>query len=222
MSGSSGLTAPDVTDMLPVMEVIVLADTHLTGGFGLIGDQVRQAVAQADVVLHAGDVTSRQALVELQSLADTRAVLGNNDHDLIGILPESQLFELEGIRVALVHDSGPAKGRPARLHRRFPDAGLIVFGHSHVPFDELGLEGQILFNPGSATQRRAQPHRTFGRLHIARRPARGPPHRNRALSGATRSRAERGQVETEHLRRIAVDDRVEVLVADAVELLFAG
>ena len=100
-------------------------------------------------------------------MADTYAVFGNNDHDLLGVLPESRLFELEGLRIALVHDSGPAKGRPARLHRRFPDAELIIFGHSHVPIDEAGLQGQVLFNPGSPTQRRAQPHRTFGRLRIA-------------------------------------------------------
>ncbi len=153
--------------MLPDMEVIVLADTHLTAGLGKVGEQVLEAVAKADVVIHAGDITSRQALLELQALADTYAVLGNNDHDLIGVLPESQLLELEGMRVALVHDSGPRNGRPARLHRRFPDAELVIFGHSHVPIDEFGMHGQVLFNPGSATQRRSQPHRTFGRLRIA-------------------------------------------------------
>jgi uncharacterized protein len=153
--------------MLREMEVIVLADTHLTGGFATVGDQVLEAVAEADVVVHAGDVTSRQALNELQTLAETYAVLGNNDHDLKGTLPESELFELAGLRIALVHDSGTKNGRAARLHRRFPDAELIIFGHSHVPINEPGLHGQVLFNPGSATQRRAQPHRTFGRLHIA-------------------------------------------------------
>jgi putative phosphoesterase len=162
-----GLTSWGRIDRLPDMEVIVLADSHLSRGFTTIGDQVLEAVAKADVVLHAGDITSRQALEELQSLAETYAVLGNNDHDLVGVLPESQLFELAGIRVALVHDSGTAKGRSARLHRRFPEADLVVFGHSHVPIDEPGVQGQVLFNPGSATQHRAQPHRTFGRLRLA-------------------------------------------------------
>jgi putative phosphoesterase len=161
------LTAWARTDMLREMEVVVLADSHLTRGLSPIGDQVLEAVAQADVVIHAGDVTSRQALEELQTMTKTYAVFGNNDHELVGILPETRLFELAGIRLALVHDSGPAKGRPTRLHRRFPEADLVIFGHSHVPMDELGIEGQILFNPGSATQRRSQPHRTFGRLHLA-------------------------------------------------------
>ena len=149
------------------MEVVVLADTHLTGGFGTISAQVLEAVGRADVVLHAGDVTSRQALADLATRAELYAVRGNNDHELIGILPESRHFELEGMRVGLVHDGGPRKGRPARLHRRFPDAELVVFGHSHVPLDELGVQGQVLFNPGSATQRRSQPHRTIGHLRIA-------------------------------------------------------
>jgi putative phosphoesterase len=149
------------------MEVIVLSDSHLKAGFAAIGMQVLHAVHEADVVLHAGDITSRQALAELERITETYAVLGNNDLDLVGVLPESRLVELEGVHVALVHDSGARKGREARLHRRFPDADVVVFGHSHIPIDEFGQEGQLLFNPGSATQRRAQPHRTFGRLHLS-------------------------------------------------------
>ncbi len=160
------MTASAIIDMLLLVEVIVLADSHLTRGLGTIGDQVLEAVRHADAVVHAGDVTSRQALEELQRMTKTYAVLGNNDRELAGLLPETLLFELEGVRLALVHDSGPAKGRVTRLHRRFPDADLVIFGHSHVPIDEVGNEGQILFNPGSATQRRSQPHRTFGRLRL--------------------------------------------------------
>jgi len=149
------------------MEVIVLADSHLAGGIGQIGEQVLGAVATADVVLHAGDITSQRALEELEAMAETYAVLGNNDHYLVGTLPESRILDLEGVRVALVHDSGRTKGRPARMHRRFPDADIVVFGHSHVPTNEVGVQRQVLFNPGSATQRRSQPHRTFGRLRLA-------------------------------------------------------
>jgi putative phosphoesterase len=149
------------------MEVLVLADSHLRGGVAALGDQVLDAVAKADVVLHAGDVMSRQALKELESVTETYAVLGNNDGELVGLLPESRLLELCGIRIALVHDSGTAKGRSRRLHGRFPDAHLVVFGHSHVPIDQEGESNQILFNPGSPTLRRSQPHRTFGRLSLS-------------------------------------------------------
>jgi uncharacterized protein len=149
------------------MEVVVLADTHLRGSFEGIGDQVRQAVDHADIVIHAGDITSRQALKELESHAATYAVLGNNDHDLVGVLTETLLLEVDGVAVAVVHDSGTSKGRARRLHRRFPQADVVVFGHSHIPVNEPGEADQILFNPGSPTQRRSQPHRTFGVLDLS-------------------------------------------------------
>jgi putative phosphoesterase len=149
------------------MEVVVLADTHLQGGFADITNQVRQAVDRADIVIHAGDITSRQALKELESHGETYAVLGNNDHDLVGVLPDTLLLELDGVAVAVIHDSGTAKGRARRLHRRFPQADVVVFGHSHIPVNEPGEAEQILFNPGSPTQRRSQPHRTFGVLELS-------------------------------------------------------
>jgi putative phosphoesterase len=149
------------------MEVVVLSDSHLKGGLGTIGGQVLDAVSRADVVLHAGDITSRHALSELETGAETYAVLGNNDHELVGVLPESRRLVLDGVRIALIHDSGAAKGRAGRMQRRFPDAQLVVFGHSHIPIDEIGEQNQVLFNPGSPTQRRSQPNRTFGRLRLS-------------------------------------------------------
>lgn len=148
------------------MEVVVLSDSHLTKGLDGVAAQMLDALSGADVVLHAGDITSRRALAELEALAETYAVLGNNDRELQGLLPESRLLELGGVQIAMVHDSGAKEGRPRRLHRRFPDADLVVFGHSHVPVDEVGEHEQLLFNPGSPTQRRSQPHRTFGRLRL--------------------------------------------------------
>lgn len=144
----------------------MLSDTHLRAGIDALAGEVLDAVAAADAVLHAGDVTSAEALAGLQALAPTYAVLGNNDTGLVGLLPEQLVVDLEGVTVAMVHDSGARQGRPARLHRRFPGADVVVFGHSHVPVDEVGVDGQILFNPGSPTQRRSQPHRTFGRISL--------------------------------------------------------
>jgi len=71
------------------------------------------------------------------------------------------------VPVGMIHDSGPAKGRSGRMKRRFPDAEIVVFGHSHAPVNEMGEDGQLLFNPGSPTQRRAQPVHTVGELRIA-------------------------------------------------------
>ena len=94
------------------------------------------------------------------------AVLGNNDRELIGRLPDRLDLELGGVRVGMVHDSGLRAGRESRMRRWFPKAQLVVFGHSHEPVDAEGLDGQRLFNPGSAVQRRRQPRRTIGLLEL--------------------------------------------------------
>ena len=150
------------------MRVVVLADTHLrTGVTSRLPATVLSAVARADLVLHAGDVVTGEALAELRELNRIEAVLGNNDRGLDGVLPETLVLDLDGVRVAIVHDSGPAAGRAVRLHRRFPDAQVVVFGHSHAPIAEPDLGGQLLFNPGSPTQRRRQAQHSFGRLVLA-------------------------------------------------------
>jgi putative phosphoesterase len=151
-----------------VTEIVVVADTHMRPGSSRrLPPAVYSALEDADLVLHAGDVVTRDLLDELGGFAPTLAVLGNNDGALAGQLPEERLFTVEGLRVAMVHDSGARQGREGRLRRRFPTADLVVFGHSHVPVDAPGLDGQWLFNPGSPTERRRQPDHTFGRLRIA-------------------------------------------------------
>lgn len=156
------------------MRVVVLADTHLhsqpPGAQRVrrrLPDSVRPYLQKADVILHAGDVLDEGVLAELGRFAPVHAVLGNNDRSLAGILPVTRLLDLGGIRVAMIHDSGAAAGRARRLRRRFPDAHVVVFGHSHAPVNEEGEDGQLLFNPGSPTQRRAQPVHSIGELRIA-------------------------------------------------------
>jgi uncharacterized protein len=84
----------------------------------------------------------------------------------VGTLPPTLLVDLAGVRVAMVHDSGPSAGRPSRMKRMFPDADVVIFGHSHLPLDEAGIEGQLLFNPGSPTERRRAPTHTVGLLDL--------------------------------------------------------
>lgn len=146
----------------------MVADTHLRRGARDLPGALLDAITGADLVIHAGDVTSREALRQLGAMADTRAVLGNNDRELAGILPVALEIELDGVLVGVVHDGGPAARRAGRLARRFPEAAVVVFGHSHVPLVAPGVAGQLLFNPGSPTQRRLQPFPTFGRLCIER------------------------------------------------------
>jgi putative phosphoesterase len=93
-------------------------------------------------------------------------VLGNNDRELVGQLPDRLELELDGVRVGMVHDSGAKGGRERRMRRWFPRADIVVFGHSHEPVDAEGVDGQRLFNPGSAVQRRRQPHKTLGLLDL--------------------------------------------------------
>jgi uncharacterized protein len=149
------------------LRAVVLADTHLRRGSGRdLSGAAMAELERADVILHAGDVTDDSLLGRLAGLAPVHAVLGNNDHELVGTLPEELVVDLAGVRVAMVHDSGTRRGREARLRRRFPDADVVVFGHSHVPWDGPGLDGQRLLNPGSPTLRRAQPHRTLATLDL--------------------------------------------------------
>jgi hypothetical protein len=150
-----------------VTEVVVLADTHIRPGGGRrLPDAVYAALESADLVLHAGDVVCRELLDELAGFAPTLAVLGNNDGALLGAVPEERLLTVEGLRIGMVHDSGATKGREGRMRRRFPTADVVVFGHSHIPIDAPGLDGQRLFNPGSPTERRRQPVHTYGRLVV--------------------------------------------------------
>jgi predicted phosphodiesterase len=106
-------------------------------------------------------------LDELAGFAPVRAVLGNNDTPDVAAwgAPDTLELDLDGLRVGMIHDAGPAAGRTRRMRRRFPDAGLVVFGHSHTPLDLTG-GGLRILNPGSPTDRRRQPQGTMGLLRV--------------------------------------------------------
>lgn len=149
------------------VDVLVIADTHIRRGSSrTLPRRVRELADAADLILHAGDVVVAEVLDDLRTHAPVHAVLGNNDRELVGILPEAMTLDLAGVAVAMVHDSGPSRGRTGRMRRRFPDADVVVFGHSHIPWDTADA-GQVLFNPGSPTERRRQPHHTAGWLRLA-------------------------------------------------------
>ena len=149
------------------MNVVVLADTHAPRRWKHCPPAVAPYLRDADLILHAGDVCTAGVLDELSGYAPVRAVRGNNDGPDVAAwgAPDTLELDLAGLPVAMIHDSGPARGRAARLHRRFPAAQLVVFGHSHIPLDETA-GGIRIFNPGSPTDRRRQPHPTIGLLRI--------------------------------------------------------
>jgi putative phosphoesterase len=124
-------------------------------------------IAAADLLVHLGDFSHRAVLDSLSALAPrTLAVHGNVDSaELRELLPADAVEEAGGVRLGLIHDAGPRRGRLARMRARFPDADAVLFGHSHLPLHESEGDFQI-FNPGSPTERRRAPHRTMGRARI--------------------------------------------------------
>jgi uncharacterized protein len=139
------------------VRLAVISDTHLPRRTRRLPPRLIEACAAADVILHAGDLCTRDVLIELEAYGRVVAVLGNNDDaELARLLPVERVEELGGVRVGMVHDAGPANGRPARLARRFPGCSLVVYGHSHRPVIERH-GAQLLLNPGSALERRSAP-----------------------------------------------------------------
>ena len=148
--------------MSPV--AVVLADTHIPRRAKSLPEGLVPHLNKADLVLHAGDLMDPALLHELAAFAPVRAVRGNLDPPDAD-LPETQEFEFGGARIAILHDSGRREGRRKRLLRRFPDARVVIFGHSHIPFLE-DKDGLLLLNPGSPTDKRRQPRHTFAFLRV--------------------------------------------------------
>jgi putative phosphoesterase len=149
------------------VRVVVVSDTHAPRRWKSCPPAVALRLRGADLILHAGDICTAAVLAELSAYAPVRAVLGNNDGPDVAAwgAPPTSEFELDGLPVAMIHDSGAKQGRLAWLRRQFPSAGLIVFGHSHIPWTEAA-DNVTAFNPGSPTDRRAQPQGTIGVLQI--------------------------------------------------------
>ena len=143
--------------------LLLLADTHLPKRARELPPEVWRAVGQADVVVHAGDWVEVGLLDELEARSRRLvAVHGNNDGPALRRrLPEVAHADLDGLRLAVVHETGSATGREARCEAEYPDVDVLVFGHSHIPWDTTGPSGLRLLNPGSPTDRRRQPFCTY-------------------------------------------------------------
>ena len=143
--------------------LLLLADTHVPRRARDLPAQVWSAVEEADVVVHAGDWVDVALLDALEQRA-TRLVAcyGNNDGPALRErLPEVARADVDGLAFAVVHETGPATGRERRCDEAFPDVRLLVFGHSHIPWDTTTPGGLRLLNPGSPTDRRRQPYCTY-------------------------------------------------------------
>jgi uncharacterized protein len=176
---------------MEAVRVLLMADTHVPKRARDLPEEVWQAVAEADVVVHAGDWVMPTLLDHLEArTTHLVAVHGNNDGaELRSRLPEVARERIGGLRFGVVHETGPASGREARCDQRFEDLDVLVFGHSHIPWDTVTPRGLRLLNPGSPTDRRRQPYCTYMTLEVrdaeiedlrlhplpVRTPARRPP-----------------------------------------------
>src|SRR4051794_7104541 len=146
------------------MLIAAISDTHLPRGRRRIPDACLDRLARADLILHAGDISTNEVLRDIEAIGPpVKAVHGNVDSpDLRATLPEAlEIRTPDGARIAMVHDAGPRTRRLERMRIRFPDAHAVVFGHSHIPLHEA-KDGFQIFNPGSPTDRRRQPKHTMG------------------------------------------------------------
>lgn len=148
----------------------MIADTHLPRGRRRLPEECLRRIATADLVIHAGDFSSVSAYEEIAAIGPRlAAVHGNVDEPALRErLPERELAVVEGVRIGVVHDAGPARGRLARMRRAFPGAEAVVFGHSHLPLLERDRGFQI-FNPGSPTERRRASAHTMGTARVSER-----------------------------------------------------
>jgi putative phosphoesterase len=150
------------------LRVALIADTHLPRGQRRIPEPFVEQIRRSDLLLHAGDICTEGVLAELRSIGPpVTAVCGNVDSpELVAVLPQELTADLDGVSVSMLHDAGPAKGRLVRMHNRFPESDVVLFGHSHMPLHEE-RDGFQIFNPGSPTERRRAPSHTMGIAEIS-------------------------------------------------------
>jgi putative phosphoesterase len=144
--------------------IAIISDTHMPKRGRTLPARCSRLLAGAELILHAGDFSTVGVFEQLAQIGPpVKGVAGNVDEPALRArLPQVLELELEGVAVAMLHDAGPARGRLARMRRRFPDAAAVLFGHSHLPLLESAPDGFQIFNPGSPTERRLAPAHSMG------------------------------------------------------------
>ncbi len=148
------------------MKIGVVSDTHIPRAAGELPEGLLRGLAGVDLILHAGDILEPSVLDDLRAIAPVEAVCGNMDHHpAIRNLPGRRVISAAGRSIGLTHGSGAPQGLVARVMRMFEGVDCIVFGHSHSAFNET-INGVLLFNPGTPTDRRFTKSHTFGIIEI--------------------------------------------------------
>ena len=149
--------------------IAIISDTHLPRGNRRLPPDCISRLRAADLIIHAGDLSVGSVLEQLRGFGEVAAVHGNVDDAGVRVLLPARLeLSFAGVRLAVVHDAGPARGRLERLRRSFADVDAVIFGHSHIPLLERDpTSGFQIFNPGSPTDKRRQPSYTMGWAHVS-------------------------------------------------------
>ena len=143
----------------------VISDTHIPH-FKRLPEAIWQHFAGVELIIHAGDLSVLSVIRELETIAPVVAVQGNIEEDDVRLkLPVKREIVVGHCRIGIAHILGEAHNRAKVARQEFPTARCVVFGHSHIPWNEEA-RGQLLFNPGSANDRRRQPRCSIGMLHI--------------------------------------------------------
>ncbi|MDQ6729304.1 MAG: metallophosphatase family protein [Actinomycetota bacterium] len=150
------------------MEIAIISDTHLPKGSRRLPGACLRRLRRADLIVHAGDLSTMAVLEQLEACGEVIAVAGNvDDAGVRARLPQTAMVAVGRSRIAVIHDAGPARRRLARMRARFPGADAVIFGHSHIPLHERDGDGFQIFNPGSPTERRRAPQHTMGIATVA-------------------------------------------------------
>ncbi len=143
----------------------VISDTHIPQ-FKKLPEAIWEHFTGVELIIHAGDLSVLSVIDELETIAPVVAVQGNvEEEEVILKLPIKREVVVGHCRIGIVHILGDSHNRVRVARQEFPSADCVVFGHSHIPWNEE-YNGQLLFNPGSATDRRRQPRCSIGLLHV--------------------------------------------------------
>jgi putative phosphoesterase len=149
--------------------IAIISDTHLPRGNRELPAACVERLQAADLIIHAGDLTTAGVLEQFRAFGEVAAVHGNVDDAAVrALLPDRLELTFGDLRVGVVHDAGAAKGRLQRLRRAFAETDVVIFGHSHIPLLERDPSGGFqIFNPGSPTDKRRQPSYTMGWAQVS-------------------------------------------------------
>ena len=148
------------------MDIVVLSDTHLKNTINELPSNVIDAISNGDMLIHAGDFTSLSFYNSLKEITELKAVKGNMDSSSVKeILPGKRIIKINDFKIAIIHGNQMSNITTDKLSYLFPEADIIIFGHSHKPFNKR-FGGQLFFNPGSSVQKRLQPDYSYGIISI--------------------------------------------------------